>query len=159
MLLRKIILCTWCIVRPRNPLIYNNDGILSSKPHNLNDLLTNNIIRIERPLSRNFFTSQQLLLASKRKANEKGSKKGKNYVKDEEEEEEVNIRERKFDLNKVETKINVIIERLKKEYGSMRIGHANPGSKIMFCFERILQTIFFIELIDYKFYNKNFSHS
>ncbi|CAI2182670.1 13192_t:CDS:2 [Funneliformis geosporum] len=129
---RKFISITWRIlsdVRPRNPLI-NNFRILTSKFYNLNGLLsTNNIIVTVQPLSHSFFTSQRILLASKKKAGGKSGKKSKNYVQveDEEVEEVINIKNRDFDFNKVETKVNAVIENLKKEYGSIRIGRANPA--------------------------------
>src|ERR1043165_4993322 len=116
MLSRKII-SIW--FKPRNPLIHRC-SILSSKPYMLNGLFT-----------KSFFTSKQLLLASKKKASRKESgKKGKSYASEDlVEEEENNTRNLNFDLNKIETKLNVVIEKLKKEYSSMRIGHANPGLK------------------------------
>ncbi|RIA85864.1 ribosome recycling factor domain-containing protein [Glomus cerebriforme] len=39
----------------------------------------------------------------------------------------MNEKKRNFDLNKVESKVNVVIEKLKKEYSFMRIGRANPA--------------------------------
>ncbi|CAG8435943.1 9370_t:CDS:2 [Funneliformis caledonium] len=128
---RKFISITWRIlsnVRPRNSLI-PNCRILTSKFYNLNGLLTNNITVTVQPLSHSFFTSQRILQSSKKKVGGKGGKKGKNYVKDEDEEVEevINIKNRDFDLNKVETKVNAVIEKLKKEYSSIRIGRANPA--------------------------------
>jgi hypothetical protein len=100
----------------------------SPKPNTLNKLFANDVF-VSIQLSRNFFTSQRLLLASKKKGWREG-KKGKSYNNDEVEEININEKEKNFDLNKVEAKIGVVIEKLKKEYSSMRIGRANPGLKV-----------------------------
>jgi hypothetical protein len=131
MLSKKFIFYTWCNVRPKNPLLYKY-GTLSSKPYILNGIFAKHVT-VTIQLYQSFFTSQRLLLASKKKKGWKeDSKKGKSYTKEkveEEEEEIININEKKrnFDLNKVEAKINIVIEKLKKEYNTMRIGRANPG--------------------------------
>src|SRR5205823_2893240 len=71
---------------------------------------------------------------------------------EEEEEEIINKSEKKrnFNLNKVEAKVNVVIEKLKKEYNFMRIGRANPGLKFFFYLSRFVQI--FIHLTLYMFF-------
>ncbi|GBC04222.1 hypothetical protein RclHR1_05580007 [Rhizophagus clarus] len=131
MLSKKFIVYTWCNVRPKKPLLYNY-GTLSLKPFIFNGHFTKQVT-VTIQLYQSFFTNQRLLLASKKKtAWKEDSKKGKSYAKDkadEWEEEDININEKKrnFNLKKVEDKINVVFERLKKEYSSMRIGRANPA--------------------------------
>src|SRR5207249_2823804 len=97
----------------------------------LNGFINNVTVTIQ--LSHSFFTSQRLLLSSKKNAGRKeGGKKDKSYTKDVIEENiSINEKNRDFDINRVETKINVVIEKLKKEYSSMRIGRANPGLKFL----------------------------
>ncbi|KAF0521037.1 ribosome recycling factor [Gigaspora margarita] len=76
------------------------------------------------------FTGQRRLLASKKKAGEKsGGKRSKVAFKEENdvEDEEGNASNRTFDLTNITTKMNTILGRLKKEYGTMRIGQANPA--------------------------------
>ncbi|CAB4495125.1 ribosome recycling factor [Rhizophagus irregularis] len=130
-MLSKKFIFTLYNVRPKNPLLYRY-GTLSSKPYISNGLLTKHVT-VTLQLYQNFFTSQRLLLASKKKPGWKeDSKKGKSYTKDkieEEEEKNINIseKERNFDLSKVEAKANIVTEKLKKDYSSMRIGRANPA--------------------------------
>ncbi|CAG8610512.1 4747_t:CDS:2, partial [Dentiscutata heterogama] len=76
------------------------------------------------------FTGQRRLLVSKKKAGGKsGSKKGKVVFKEEDniEDEEEDANKSTFDLTNITTKMNTILGRLKKEYGTMRIGQANPA--------------------------------
>lgn len=135
-MLSKKFIFTLYNVRPKNPLLYRY-GTLSSKPYISNGLFTKHVT-VTLQLYQNFFTSQRLLLASKKKPGWKeDSKKGKSYTKDkieEEEEKNINIseKERNFDLSKVEAKANIVTEKLKKDYSSMRIGRANPGLNIFF---------------------------
>ncbi|CAG8782781.1 33377_t:CDS:2, partial [Racocetra persica] len=72
--------------------------------------------------------SQRRLLVSKKKVGGKSDKKDKvAFKKEDDVEDKEEANSRVFDMTSITTKMTSIIGRLKKEYGAMRIGQANPA--------------------------------